>query len=482
MKSCISAFLALILCLTALASCANPGEKPGAPTPGASQNDPAAVTDAPTDKPDTDKPTDGGETESAEVSAVRSYMNCLPGYIFDTYTIGDALPDAILTLVFRFCFYNRDVLDFVEGDWEAGSTMTLSGEGVRHTAKLLFGDSFDASAYHALFDRDKVIERYDSASDTYIVPFAKDYWGGELWFTDHETLRFLSGDFVIAETHIDHYPTVPGEKDDTRTLAYTFDVVEEKDVLYPQIRRVVHMDNDYYYAQYLEEVFVGHYWVQNGETDLLPPYSDSLRDDPNYPEEIAIRITDVPGLGFVIDRDSLVIKHLYAFGREVSVPDGLVYRGDLNFFNIGRTDDGTILIAAEDYADAPRGGGFILINSVDETFVPSSDEKYVYTLLVENGKIAFSRTNMAYVGVQAIQGWLDRYVSEGDFYRDHGTVSMEDGKAVFEPGQMLTVNDLTRLYHTNTATFAEFIYNEVKAIGMTDEELQKYPKLLEAMK
>lgn len=227
---------------------------------------------------------------------------------------------------------------------------------------------------------------------------------------------------------------------------------------------------------YLDRVFAGYRNVIDVTSDALPD-NDSFG---GYDDTVAVRVTDVPGVGFTVEPDSFAIAHVYANAREIGIPDDLRYNG--NFFSVGTAGE-VILVDAANNGDLPLTGGFILIGKSDETFVLSTDEKYSITLSITDGKITFERRNLAYVGIQAIQMWLDRYVSEDDFYMDIGTVTLKDGKAVFEAGEMFTVYSIYAKYEKDPLpTFAEFVYREVRAIGMTDEELRKYPRILDAMK
>ena len=165
---------------------------------------------------------------------IGSYMQYFVNYFHEPYVGLDKIEDDdILTLVFRFCFDNRDSFDFVEFDG-ATQTMYIKGEGLRKTAKLLLGESFDVSEYQGYVDSPNTEEEYSAADDVYIVPTAKDYWGGERYYLEFGAdLDIDEGDVVTIVT-----ASVYTENEPAKKIQYTFSNVVDNGCLYYRIARV----------------------------------------------------------------------------------------------------------------------------------------------------------------------------------------------------------------------------------------------------
>ena len=181
-----------------------------------------------------------GATPYTAQMDLRSYMRYFVNYFHEPYNAADTIEDAdILTLVFHFCFSNMDSLDYVE--WDASTAETsrrihIQGDAFTQAAKMLLGDDFEPTYYRDFFANSA--EKYSAESNTYSVPTAKDYWGGDLYYipsgTELEISETEDTATVIASVYAENVPA--------RKLEYSFKKVVHDGFLFYQIVEVRDID------------------------------------------------------------------------------------------------------------------------------------------------------------------------------------------------------------------------------------------------
>lgn len=99
--------------------------------------------------------TEWHEVEKERID-LNSYIRYLVNYFYEPYTIGDEIHRLdILTLVFHFCYSNRERLDFVKMDettLDTSQRILIEGEGLRKAAKMLLGENFEAAEHHEFLE------------------------------------------------------------------------------------------------------------------------------------------------------------------------------------------------------------------------------------------------------------------------------------------------------------------------------------------
>ena len=178
--------------------------------------------------------------EATAFTDVQSFMTYLVNYFHDPYLQGDRIFDEdILTLVFEYCYFHRTDLDFVTLVDELNN-MEISGEDVRQTAKLLFGDSSNADDSNSCFiDNCEYAEKYDPENDIYHVPTAKGYWGGDPYYLEYgKELQISETDNQVTVIASVYYSPALGIEEDHRDLKYTFEKIVYDGFEYLQIKEV----------------------------------------------------------------------------------------------------------------------------------------------------------------------------------------------------------------------------------------------------
>ncbi len=165
---------------------------------------------------------------------LQSYVRLLTAYLHEPFSPGEAqYPDTILGLVYEYCFCNKDVLDGVTLD-EENSRVRIDGELFRTIASSLFGDDFTVDG------RNLVGGQYDEANDQYTTSYAKDYWGGNHYTVDFDTvMEVVEKDnkvTVTAMVGVDN--EVYGIYVPFRPLEYTFQKVNRAGYWHYQIEKI----------------------------------------------------------------------------------------------------------------------------------------------------------------------------------------------------------------------------------------------------
>ena len=227
--------LASILVLS-LASCSFlPNTKSPANDSQSKESTDAVSTNENTpEESDTEKP----KEEAKAFTNVQSMMTYFVNYFHEPYMQGDKIYDEdILTLVFHYCYSHQADLDYVTqvDEW----SMEITGEGVRYASKMLFGENFDANEFHGFMEGETSTEKYDSVTDTYDVPTAKGYWGGDTYYLE------FGKDLDITETENEvvviasvYYAPEMGVEENFRDFEYTFEKVVYNGFEYLQIKEV----------------------------------------------------------------------------------------------------------------------------------------------------------------------------------------------------------------------------------------------------
>ena len=212
-KKLTKIMLVFLLLLAILSSCALTNSSEGNDTtPNNPATDPTAGEGA---ENNTSAPPEESHLATMDIE---SYIIYFVNYFHAPYDVtGKIEDDDILSLVFHFCYINKNVFDFVETnetDPEM-SVMYIQGEEFRKTAKLLLGDSFDALEYHDFFNSGETADRYSIENDTYIVPAPKTYWGGDLYYLEFgvapEITETEDEALVIASVYTEEEPPVKME-------------------------------------------------------------------------------------------------------------------------------------------------------------------------------------------------------------------------------------------------------------------------------
>lgn len=176
--------------------------------------------------------------EAKAFTNVQSMMNYFVNYFHESYMQGDKIYDEdILTLVFYYCFSHQTDLDYVTqvDEWN----MEITGEGVRSASKMLFGESFDANKFHEFMESESSTERYDPETDTYYVPTAKGYWGGDRYYLEFgKELDITETENEVVVIASVYYCPEMGVEENFRDLEYTFEKVVYDGFEYLQIKEV----------------------------------------------------------------------------------------------------------------------------------------------------------------------------------------------------------------------------------------------------
>lgn len=165
---------------------------------------------------------------------LNSYMTYFVNYFHDEYSSKITIKDEdILSLIFHFCYSHNSYLDFVEINEET-QTMYIEGNEFREISKILLGDSFEATEYHSFFNSGETADKYLKGEDVYLVPTAKGYWGGDLYYLEFGAeLEISETDeeaIVIASVYTDNNPAAK--------MQYEFKKIVYDGFLYYQINAV----------------------------------------------------------------------------------------------------------------------------------------------------------------------------------------------------------------------------------------------------
>lgn len=168
---------------------------------------------------------------------IKDYMLYFVNYFHEPYQTGDNVSDKnIISLSFLFALSNKDNLDYVKID-EQSQTMFISGDGLRLAAKNLIYENISLNEYHHYLENTSSV--YSENIDTYIVPYARGGWGGDLYYLDEEKeLEIIDNDNTITVTATVQYIPQLGTIENTRKLEYTFDKVKYDGFLYYQIKEI----------------------------------------------------------------------------------------------------------------------------------------------------------------------------------------------------------------------------------------------------
>ncbi len=227
--------LASILVLS-LASCSF---LPNTETPandGQSKENTDAVSTA--ENPPEETESERTKEEAKAFTNVRFMMTYFVNYFHEPYMQGDKIYDEdILTFVFHYCYSHQADLDYVTqvDEW----SMEITGEGVRCASKMLFGESFDANEFHEFMESEGYAERYDTETDTYYVPTAKGYWGGDAYHLEFgKELEITETETEIVVLASVYYTPEMGVEENFRDFEYTFEKVVYEGFEYLQIKEV----------------------------------------------------------------------------------------------------------------------------------------------------------------------------------------------------------------------------------------------------
>ena len=217
------AMIALLLSCACLFSCASVN----------------ALSDADAADTKANEKTDKNEASTAlwEMN-LESYMHSFVRYFHEPYQRGEDLPDAdLLHMCFLFALYNADAGEGIEID-EEQFVMTLPGTAARMIATALLGDDFDLTLYHSYLEN--AADTYDAETDTYTVPYARDFWGEDKYCLDIDTPLMITenGDTVTVTAVVQYWPDL-GIVESARKMQYTFDKINKDGYVFYRIREIV---------------------------------------------------------------------------------------------------------------------------------------------------------------------------------------------------------------------------------------------------
>ena len=176
--------------------------------------------------------------EAKAFTNVQSMMTYFVNYFHEPYMQGDKIYDEdILTLVFHYCYSHQADFDYVNqvDEW----SMEIKGEGVRIASKILFGENFDATEFHRFMETGEYSDKYSSANDTYYVPTAKGYWGGDTYYLEFgKELDITETENEVIVIASVYYAPEMGVEENFRDFEYTFEKVVYNGFEYLQIKEV----------------------------------------------------------------------------------------------------------------------------------------------------------------------------------------------------------------------------------------------------
>ena len=168
---------------------------------------------------------------------INEYMRIVVGYFHEPYRYGDDVSDkSLLSLCFRVCLSNSDILDFVSKDTDQ-QMLGIGGKGIRNMAKILANDDVDIRNYHT--DMEYTSDVYLNDLDKYIVSYARGYWNEDPYYLVEsiplQITETMDTSVVIATvSYIPHL----GADGVERQLKYSFSKVIDNGVLYYRIMEI----------------------------------------------------------------------------------------------------------------------------------------------------------------------------------------------------------------------------------------------------